>query len=190
MKKQVTGYILIGGESSRMGLPKGNLKIMGQKFIKHILTALVPSCEKIIMVGDKSYYDHSEMERIPDINKNQGPISGIYSALVHSTTKWNFIFSCDIPTLTNKHVEKLLPKENSDSLPRILKDKNGLHPLIGIYPKSATAVVKNQIEKGDFKLLNLLQETGFKTIEIKDENEILNINSQLDYKKLQNEFEN
>lgn len=188
MDNSTTAYILIGGQSSRMGMPKGNLKLNGMSFIEHINICLKPYAKNIYLVGDKTHYDHLGLERIPDQNPNMGPISGIYSALSHSSTNWNFILSCDIPSLKMEILEKLLPKNDGQKEASILKDKNRLHPLIGLYPKSAIPTVKMQIKKGDFKLLNLLEQLNFNAIEMQEN--IPNINTDKDYQKLKDEFEN
>ena len=150
MKDSITGYILVGGESSRMGQPKGNLKLKGLSFIEHLDACLNHFCEKIYLVGNKEEYDHLGIERIKDQRLNIGPISGMQSALNHSSTDWNFILSCDIPTLDSDTLKHIIPRENSKFKAHILKGKFGPQPLIGLYHKAILNSIENQINKGDF----------------------------------------
>lgn len=189
MNNSVSGYILIGGESSRMGRSKGNLVFKGLSFIENLSQCLNNFCDKVYLVGNKEDYDQYGLERIKDKHLNLGPISGIQSALEHSSSAWNFILSCDIPNLNPEDLKKLLAMENLNSKARVLMDKYGIHPLLGLYPRGDLKIVESQILKGDYKMMNLLENIGYQAVTIIGENEISNINTQDDYKKLKDEFE-
>lgn len=190
MKKKFGGYILVGGESSRMGSPKGNLKFQGKSFIEHICQVLLEFCDEVFLVGNQSDYDHFEMKRILDTKTGIGPISGLHSALDHSSNEWNFILSCDIPTLDTSILEILLPNASDTKNPRILKDQNHSHPLLGLYPKSCIKTIENQIKNKNHKLQDLMQNLGAKHLELPGGMELLNINRPKDYQILKDEFDN
>tara|TARA_R110002072_G_scaffold75883_3_gene178337 strand:+ start:1733 stop:2317 length:585 start_codon:yes stop_codon:yes gene_type:complete len=190
MENLVNAYILIGGESSRMKSPKGNLILNGKSFIENISETLQGISKNIFLVGDKLDYDHLQIPRINDHFSHIGPISGIHAALKHSSSEWNFILSCDIPLLSPKILHLLLKQIDSEKRAIVLKDKKTVHPLIGLYPKAARTTVEKQINIEDYKLKNLLKKLKFKSASMGEEFEIQNINKPQDYKRILQSYEN
>jgi molybdopterin-guanine dinucleotide biosynthesis protein A len=85
-KTNITGLILAGGKSSRMGEDKGFLLRNGKPFIQYSIDALTPLVSEIIIVSDHPKYDVFRLKRINDITKNSGPVAGICSGLEASST--------------------------------------------------------------------------------------------------------
>ena len=94
-KKNITGIVLAGGKSSRMGSDKGLLTINGKMFIEHVVDAMKPLVDNIIIVSNNKMYDQFGYERIEDEIINSGPMAGLYSGLKHSESEYNLVLSCD-----------------------------------------------------------------------------------------------
>ena len=77
----ITGIILAGGKSSRMGTDKAFLKWNNKLFIESIIDALDPLVSEIIIVSNDEKYDSFKTKRIKDVIENAGPLAGIYSGL-------------------------------------------------------------------------------------------------------------
>ena len=71
-KKHITGIILSGGKSSRMGTDKGFLVYDGKPFVQHSIEALKPLVSNIIIVSNDEDYDVFGFNRIQDVIKNRG----------------------------------------------------------------------------------------------------------------------
>ena len=100
-KKNITGIVLAGGKSSRMGTDKGLLKFNGKSFVQYSLDALKPLVSEIIIVSDDLNYDTFGLKRINDITKNAGPVAGICAGLEASSTEYNLILSgYPVPNIT------------------------------------------------------------------------------------------
>ena len=89
VKNNITGIILAGGKSSRMGSDKGFLKLNDKRFVLYSIEALKPLVSEILIVSDNENYDTFGYKRIEDIIKNSGPVAGIYSGLKASKTEYN-----------------------------------------------------------------------------------------------------
>ena len=132
-KNNITGIILAGGKSSRMGSDKGFVIYNDKPFIQHIIDALQPLVDEIIIVSNNPDYDAFKLKRVNDIIENAGPIAGLYSGLHHSNTVMNLVLSCDIP-LINKDVLEQLISQKSEEIDVIQIESQGkTMPLIALY---------------------------------------------------------
>ena len=82
-KKNITGVVMAGGESSRMGTDKGVLEINGKPMVEVIISALKPVVDDIIIIANNSNYDYLGYKVYNDLIKKSGPLGGIYSALFY-----------------------------------------------------------------------------------------------------------
>lgn len=181
-----TAIILSGGKNSRMNYKaKAFLKINGDTFINRTLLAIADYEEKIISCNDfKAYKDFkNEALLVSDSFKEIGPIGGIYSALKKSSFSHALIVACDMPFL-NKDILNYLGNYDfkEDALIPIVNGK--IEPLCGIYKKSSVKIIENMIKDKDYKLMNLLKNLNTKYLDIKDNDNFLNINNPEEYSKL------
>ena len=65
--KTITGIILAGGQSSRMGSDKGLISFNGSLFIEHVIKALKPLVKNIIIVSNNPDYDTFGYKRVSDL---------------------------------------------------------------------------------------------------------------------------
>lgn len=153
----ISGFILAGGKSTRMGTDKALLDFHGKSFLEQMVSIIRPFCDSVSICGNNSGYESFGLPVIPDIYFNIGPIAGIYSALFHTTSEWNLIVSVDMPFLNAELIKGLISiADLSDCI--IPKHEMGVEPLAGLYRKSALEKVSAMIQKKDFKLINLLSE--------------------------------
>ena len=93
--------ILAGGKSSRMNYNnKALLNYKEKKFIEHIIEAGKDYKEIIIISNNLAEYRGFNLRVIEDIYKGNGPLSGIHSALINSTTDKVLCIACDMPLIT------------------------------------------------------------------------------------------
>ena len=83
-KKEITGIVLAGGKSSRMGQEKGLAEFDGKPMIAYALEALAPLCTEILISSNSNAYNHLGYRVVPDIIANSGPMGGIYSCMLQS----------------------------------------------------------------------------------------------------------
>lgn len=62
-KKNITGIILAGGKSSRMGTDKGFLLLNNKPFVQYSIDALKPFVSEIMIVSDNPDYDIFGLKR-------------------------------------------------------------------------------------------------------------------------------
>ncbi|MCL4549854.1 MAG: molybdenum cofactor guanylyltransferase [Bacteroidetes bacterium] len=143
MYNDITGIILAGGKSSRMGVNKSFLKLGSQTIIERI-TDLMKSIftEVIIITNTPEEYLFLQLPLHEDIFKGQGPLGGIHSGLTHSKTGKNFVISCDIPLMTQEVIE-FLTGYSTDRPITVARADGFIQQLCGVYCRS----LLNEIEK-------------------------------------------
>ncbi len=166
-KQEVTGIILAGGASKRMGRDKGLIEFRGKPLIEYAVEVLTPLCANIL-ISSNNVIDYQKFGYpvVSDEYKNTGPIGGIYSSLRKSTTSQNLIISCDTPFLTTQLLEYVLA--NYDNYDIVVPEHGNsfIETLAAYYSTNIINQLKNSIERKDYKLLNVFKEVKFKSIKV------------------------
>lgn len=189
-KKNITGIILAGGKSSRMGTDKGFLLLNKKPFVQYSIDALKPLVSNILIVSDNQDYDRFGYNRINDITKNAGPVAGICSGLEASLTEYNLILSCDIPLINSEILMELI-KNIDDDLEIIQVETNGKSmPLIAIYKKQVKDSFSKLLINDERRLRVAVNACKVKNIILEKENalHVMNVNTQNELKIVENEY--
>jgi len=185
-KNKITGIVLAGGKSSRMGLDKGLIKMNQQTFIQAVINAMRPLVGDIIIVSNNSDYDQFGYLRINDLIKDSGPVAGLYSGLCFSQSDYNLVLSCDIPFIKTDVLKYLFSAEYTKYDVVQLKSKKKTMPLIAIYHKKCLDSCLTLLRSNEKRLRTLVQQLNTKTIIIDDtlSQYVENINTKAEFKDL------
>lgn len=147
MYNDVTGIILAGGKSIRMGTNKALLKIGDKTIIKRTAELMSALFSRVLLITNSSdEYRFLNLEIFEDIYKNIGPLAGIHSGLVNSSSEKNFIISCDVPFL-DKGIIDFIINYKTDSLITITKADGFIQQLCGLYSKKVIPETIKLIEE-------------------------------------------
>ncbi|NQY07121.1 MAG: molybdenum cofactor guanylyltransferase [Flavobacteriaceae bacterium] len=183
---KITGIILAGGKSKRMGRDKGFILYQGKTFLEHIAFSLGKVVKDISIVADNPDYDKFNYNRIHDVYRNCGPLGGLYSGLLHSDADYAIVLSCDVPLITTELIKMLIQEyEELYDVVQFSVDNEAM-PLVALYTKTCLENFKTCLEKGEYKLLDALSDLQVKTIPIHVELSkcLSNINSEEDLASL------
>jgi len=190
----VEGFILVGGQSSRMGSDKSELMFGARTGVEHITAALRGLTKQIRLVGARDKTNSRGLESVPDIYERWGALGGIQAALSACQSEWALIVACDLPLVTTDFFTRLSQlarqsgAETFDAIVPIQPDERP-QPLCAIYRRaSCSAVVKLLIDRGEHKpraLLASVRTRWVKFEELSDlrnaEHFFLNVNTPHDY---------
>ncbi|OFX63196.1 MAG: hypothetical protein A2066_06870 [Bacteroidetes bacterium GWB2_41_8] len=152
---EISGYILAGGKSSRMGTNKALLLVNNEPLLIRAKNLLEPFCEKIAISGQDSDYENLSIAMVPDLYAGCGPVSGILSSLKHSNTDWNLFISVDTPFVNEELLHSLISQIGQfDCI--IPEHEGGIEPLIGLYNRTILPLLEETINQGDYKLQRIL----------------------------------
>jgi molybdopterin-guanine dinucleotide biosynthesis protein A len=154
----ITGVILAGGKSSRMGRDKALLNLNGKSFIQHIGETLKNNFNEVIIITDQvEMYRFMCLPIYEDVFKDRGPLGGIHSAFMHSHLDKLFIVSTDLPLINSASIHYLLSRESQgDSIVFSVGDK--IQPLFGLYNRTCFPTIENHLERNQSSVVNLLKD--------------------------------
>jgi len=185
-KNNITGIILSGGKSSRMGTDKGLLLFENKPFIQHSIDALKPLVSEIIIVSNNKDYNVFGFKRVEDAIENAGPLAGIYSGLNESKTDYNLVLSCDIPLISSEILEKLINAIDDVSEIIQIESEGKNMPLIALYKKSCAAKFLKLLNEGERKLQVAVNKCNVKNVKLNEHDAFFtkNINTKNDLKAI------
>lgn len=157
MKRELTGIILAGGKSSRMGQDKGLMDFRGKRMVQYSIDIIARFTDCIIISSNNSEYKNFGFPLITDMYKDCGPVGGLHAALSASETDWNLVLACDLPFMNAELFNSLFSLiDQQDAILPI--HQNGIEPLAGIYHKRMSSFFAGKAEKKEFKLHTILKE--------------------------------
>lgn len=144
------GGVLIGGGSTRMGRPKSLLTYQGVSFVERVVTALRPSVDELVLLGDGPLPDlPAPLRPVPDAPGLRGPLAGILAALRSDRRAGWVIAACDLPLLRTEAVMWLLQQRGPGRraiLPCLTADR--VEPLLAVYEADALLLVEELVAEG------------------------------------------
>ncbi|UTR15722.1 molybdenum cofactor guanylyltransferase [Salipaludibacillus sp. LMS25] len=194
----VTGVILAGGKSSRMGMNKALLPIHGNETIQRLRNELLILTDRLIIVTNETEsYKFLKQPLIHDNYENKGPLAGIQAGLAASNTEWNFITACDMPFLTYQVVEVLLTRAGKLPYKQVIVPQIGKkkQPLSALYHTSSLPFITDCLMKNKLKVSEVLTGLDYEIITEQDflkaglnagtvERNFFNMNSREDYERV------
>ncbi len=189
-KRTITGIILAGGKSSRMGTDKGFLKLNNKSFVEYSIKALKPLVSDILIVSDHIAYDSFGYKRIKDVVKDAGPVAGIYSGLETTESEYNLVLSCDIPLINTSILEKLIDAIDYTSEIIQIEANGKTMPLIAFYRKACKEKFYNALQNDERRLRVVVNQCKTKNV-LLNANEYdttMNVNTKEELKTIINEY--
>ena len=148
----ITGIILAGGESQRMGSDKSLLPIQGARFIDHVYARMSAIFEEVIIVtGSPELYHEIPCRKVSDIYPSHGALSGIHSGLINATNEQVFVVGCDMPFVSAKVVRYLCEQAEQGDLV-IPNSDSGHEPLHALYGKSCLPAMEAVLGAGQQRI--------------------------------------
>lgn len=153
----LTGVVLAGGRSTRMGREKALIQIKGKEMLLWVVEGLKPLVSEIIVVVKDESAQSSYRKIVPpnvkiftDIMELDGPLVGMYTAFLESKSEYAYVHPIDSPVI-NKHVIQYLFQKAEGNDASIVKWNDGtIEPMHAVYKVSTSlAGAKSALDHGD-----------------------------------------
>ncbi len=153
-----TGYVLVGGRSSRMGRDKALLPYRGGLLGASVARAVKEAAGSVTLVGNLDLTSVLGMPAIPDLYPGEGPLAGILAALAHTTAAWNLVVACDMPELSAELLRTLIEEAERcepDALVPVAPSGRP-EPLCAVYHRRCRPVIEGAFARGVRKVTEAL----------------------------------
>jgi len=137
----LTGAILAGGKSARMGSDKALLNFGGMSFIERIAGTLAGVADPVVIsAGEGGIYSALGLPVVTDVHAGCGALGGVHAVLSQMSTSRALFVPCDLPLVTPGACRRLADADTSNDVV-VGRCAGRLHPLFGIYTKKVLPVV-------------------------------------------------
>lgn len=161
----ITGFVLAGGRSARLGRDKTQLPWVKGTLLDHAVARLAQVCPQVWVCARRSSASQSAPASaagyVADAAEEAGPLAGIVAALEHTTTDWNLLFAVDMPFVPVTLLSALAARAGSSSHGCVLAIGDGRpQPLCGLYHRRLASGLRRSLEQGTLKVMAALQQAG------------------------------
>jgi molybdopterin-guanine dinucleotide biosynthesis protein A len=164
---QAAGFVLVGGHSSRMGCDKALLPGRSGLLIEEITTKVAAAAGTVALVGESDRYRHLGLECFADLRPGMGPLGGIEAALKSGRGELNLIVACDMPSLETEWLCRLLQNSRGSNALCVAsrEPSDVVHPLCAVYRSGCLRAVREALNAGRLRLMDLVDELDAITLE-------------------------
>jgi molybdopterin-guanine dinucleotide biosynthesis protein A len=151
--KFITGFVLAGGASRRMGCDKTKLVLGSETFLARQVRLLRAVCRTVVVVGARENPTGPALRVIADVFPGCGPLGGIHAGLLQSRTEYNLFLGCDMPFITPRFLCFLAAHAlASKSDITAAESRHGrLQPLCAVYRRRAVTAIGLGLKAGNYK---------------------------------------
>ncbi|HEV2495827.1 MAG TPA: molybdenum cofactor guanylyltransferase [Terriglobia bacterium] len=160
---EVTGLVLAGGASRRMGRPKAALVLGGESMLARQVHLLAAVSRTVAVIGPGEGSGKLAAVRaltpplvpvIPDELAERGPLAGIYTGLRHTRTEFNLFLGCDLPFMEARFLRHLCERALGSRADVTVPESagHGLQPLVAVYRRGVVPAIRSSLERGNNKV--------------------------------------
>jgi molybdopterin-guanine dinucleotide biosynthesis protein A len=165
----VTLAILAGGEGSRMGMPKGELRVGDEPILAYLLRRIAWDGPTMLVTapGRQRPAGHELFSReVVDPVAGQGPLRGVLTALENATTPRVVVSTVDMPNVRGSELRWLAAQ--LDDAPNVngvmLRRGMETEPFPAVYRAAAAGAVRARVEADRLSVRALADHEGFGTL--------------------------
>ena len=180
---KVTGTVLAGGLARRMGnQDKGLVLFRGKPMVEYALQAMSAVADQVLINANRNLakYQQFGVPVIADQTDSfDGPLAGVYTALVNSQAEILLVMPCDTPLVRSEHLDKLLQTlKTSGADICVAFDGERMHPVFLALKTELQPSLKKYLASGERKIDRWLVQHQLVKVDFSDQQEIFrNINT-------------
>jgi molybdopterin-guanine dinucleotide biosynthesis protein A len=160
----ITGAILAGGRSSRMGQNKALMSLGGRRLIDRVVSVIREVCDDLLLVTNTpATYADLALPMVGDIFPDKGSLGGIYSAISHAKAPYCLVVACDMPFLQAPLLSYMLAQAPAYDV--VIPETDGeMQPLHAIYSQTCLAPIRRRLEADRLKIVGFLPDVRVRVI--------------------------
>lgn len=166
----MTGIVLAGGKSRRMGRDKRFLELEGQPLLKRALSVLEALFTEVLVVAAEKGPELSGLGHrvVTDLIPGCAALGGLYTGLSLASRSRVFVVGCDMPFLASAAILKMAELSGRADV-AMARLRTGLQPMHAVYSKSCLPHLERMARTGNLKVQDLCHASGLEVRLIAEE---------------------
>ena len=162
MEIEVTGVLLAGGKSRRMGEDKRYLVVGEQTLLEWGLGVLRSMFQEVLVViaQDSAPLD-IDARVVRDLVPDCGSLGGIYTGLIQATSPYIFTVACDMPFLNQAVITQFTTRRDTADIV-MARLATRLHPMHALYGKGCLPAMEQMIVARQLKIQELVSHASLR----------------------------
>ena len=179
MIPNMTGVLVAGGKSRRMGRDKRFLEIGGQTLLQRSLSVLQSLFTEVLvaLAEPLPQLKGNGYQVVTDLIPDCATLGGLYTGLSSASHPRVLAVGCDMPFL-NPAVIRRLAKLDAQADVVMPKLATGLQPMLAVYSKTCLPHLERMARAQQFKVQDLAEVPGL-TVKLIPEKDFLDVDPQL-----------
>jgi molybdopterin-guanine dinucleotide biosynthesis protein A len=162
MEIEVTGVLLAGGKSRRMGEDKRHLVVGEQTLLERGLAVLQSTFrEVLVVIAQDSPPLGVDARVVRDLVPDCGSLGGLYTGLMQATTPYIFVVACDMPFLNQPVIAQFTSRTTIADIVMAKLDGR-LHPMHALYSKRCVPALEEMIRARQLKIQEIVSELSLR----------------------------
>ncbi|TAJ32202.1 MAG: molybdenum cofactor guanylyltransferase [Nitrospirae bacterium] len=176
---RMTGILLAGGKSRRMGEDKRFLKLDGQTLLERTLAVLETLFTDIVVVVAEPLPQLAAGAHrvVVDLIPHCATLGGLYTGLSVAQYPRSFVCACDMPLLNPAVIEHMAGLDQSADVV-MAQLANGLQPMHAIYSKACAPFLERMAKANNLKVQEISLVPGL-SVRLVPESELLDLDPRL-----------
>jgi len=175
------GFVLVGGNSSRMGRDKALLPWGGTTLAQHIAGLVKDVAGSATLVGDPGRYSGLGFPVVADSIAGCGPIGGVITALQAASTDWVLVVGCDMPAVSVELLRRIVGQIHTSAPGCIVpRGPTGAEPLCAAYHRDCLPVFEKAVSEGRFKMREAVRQVPIEWLDA-DADALTNLNTPQEF---------
>lgn len=174
----MTGVLLAGGKSRRMGQDKRFLELEGRTLLERALSILETLFPEVIVVVAEPAPQLTGLRHrvVTDLIPNCAALGGLYTGLSYAGQPRVFAAGCDMPFLDPAVIKWMIGLDQPSEVV-MAQLTSGLQPMHAIYSKACLPHLERMAVAQNLKVQDLCQASGL-SIRLVSEDEIREVDPQ------------
>ena len=177
MITDVTGVLLAGGKSRRMGEDKRFILVGQRTLLERSCAVLSELFEQVcVVVAQDSPSLQAKVPVVRDLVTDCGSLGGLYTGLRWAKTQHIFLAACDMPFL-NPHVIRYMVRLKDQADVVISRWETRLQPTHAVYGRDCLPVIEEMMNLHNKKIHSMIDHPALR-VRVIAEREIRQIDSE------------
>jgi len=161
--QDVTGILLAGGQSRRMGQDKALIELDGELLFTRSLALLQWYFPTVMIAGDRPDLARPGVSAIADLFPGSA-LGGLYTGLNAAHTEWIFVAPCDMPYPDGRLVEMLLSQRHDvDAV--VPRTPSGYEPVFAAYHRNCLPHMEEMLRNNEHRIYDFYQRIAIRYLD-------------------------